>query len=198
VHCIVFSTRQEPDPDSDERPSGIREKPMLPGIRIKPKKPTDKLDRFSRIDFSRMYTVEHTVPVYEFGMVHRDYEDKLNSQWIYVLTKSKSSNFELEDDFDDEEDDDADSEEDDIRRTGYEAEYADEDDVPEHTPADHDDDEDEDDYHRRYRTVGQDTIASPTYSSSYGYGQPTYDYGQEKSSKSGTKASKSSSSRKKR
>jgi hypothetical protein len=59
---------------------------MLPGIRIVPKNRRSKLDKMSRVDFSRMYTVEHNVKVSEFGDVHRGHLGRLRSQWIGTIT----------------------------------------------------------------------------------------------------------------
>jgi hypothetical protein len=59
---------------------------MLPGIRIVPKRRGSKLDRMSRVDFSRMYTVEHNVKVYDFGNVHASHLGRLTQQWILVIT----------------------------------------------------------------------------------------------------------------
>jgi hypothetical protein len=58
---------------------------MMPGIRITPKRKGDKLHQMSRIDFARMYTVEHNVKVYEFGEVHRDALDRLIKQWFFII-----------------------------------------------------------------------------------------------------------------
>ena len=60
---------------------------MMPEIRVRAKRKGDKLDRMSRIDFSRMYTVEHNVKVYDFGDVHKDYLDKLIQHWIRVISR---------------------------------------------------------------------------------------------------------------
>jgi hypothetical protein len=63
------------------------ENPMMPEIRVRAKRKGDKLDKMSRIDFSRMYTVEHNVKVYDFGDVHKDYLDKLIQHWIRVISR---------------------------------------------------------------------------------------------------------------
>jgi hypothetical protein len=63
---------------------------MMSGIRAKPKKRRDKLDPRSRIDFARMYTVEHNVKVYDFGAVDKLYLERLLNQWLIVLLGGKS------------------------------------------------------------------------------------------------------------
>jgi hypothetical protein len=85
-HAIAYSTRDPPKARSGELPKGA-ENPMMPEIRVKAKRKGDKLDRMSRIDFSRMYTVEHNVKVYDFGDVHKDYLDKLIQHWIRVISR---------------------------------------------------------------------------------------------------------------
>jgi hypothetical protein len=57
----------------------------MSGIRAKPKRRRDKIDPRSRIDFSRMYTVEHNVKVYDFGSVDKLYLERLLNQWLSVL-----------------------------------------------------------------------------------------------------------------
>jgi hypothetical protein len=84
-HAIAFSGEFEPEPQSFERPLSDHEQGMIPGIRITPKNKYDKLDIMSRIDFSRMYTVEDNVKVYNFGQVHPDYIPRLRSQWAQVV-----------------------------------------------------------------------------------------------------------------
>ncbi|KAF2179454.1 hypothetical protein K469DRAFT_694141 [Zopfia rhizophila CBS 207.26] len=54
-------------------------------IRVIPKNPWDKMDPLSRINFLKIYTVEHSVKIDDFGYVHRNDEWKLiaqfNSHW---------------------------------------------------------------------------------------------------------------------
>jgi hypothetical protein len=59
---------------------------MLPGIRIRPRNRRSKLDRMSKVDFRRMYTIEHNVKVVEIGDVHPSHLGRLQSQWIGVIT----------------------------------------------------------------------------------------------------------------
>jgi hypothetical protein len=41
----------------------------------------------SRVDFSRMYTVDHNVKVFDFGAVHPSHLGRLRSQWIAIVTE---------------------------------------------------------------------------------------------------------------
>jgi uncharacterized protein DUF6590 len=84
-HAIAYYTKDEPLPQPNEHPRIAREKPMLPGIRVKPKERQYTLDRMARIDFSRIYTVEHNVKVFDFGNVHRDHLPRLITQWVTVF-----------------------------------------------------------------------------------------------------------------
>lgn len=46
---------------------------MLSAIRVQPKHPGETLDDMSRINFAKVYTVEHNVKAYDFGdVVSRD------------------------------------------------------------------------------------------------------------------------------
>jgi hypothetical protein len=42
------------------------------------------MDRMSRVDFNKIYTVEHNVKVYDFGRVHEDERSFLRHQFNYV------------------------------------------------------------------------------------------------------------------
>lgn len=64
---------------------------MLPPIRVKAKNRGDKLQRESRINFGKVYTVEHNCKVYDFGDVHPDYIDNLSQCWRWVLTQNTVS-----------------------------------------------------------------------------------------------------------
>jgi len=86
---MAYSSEQEPEPLDAERPS-FGEHGMMSGIRIKPSSRRDKLDPRSRIDFSRMYTVEHNVKVYDFGNVAESYMQRLLNQWFLVLVGGKT------------------------------------------------------------------------------------------------------------
>jgi len=75
----------------------------------------------SRVDFSRMYTIEHNVKVCDFGDVHPAHLGRLQSQWITVITDSATTpdtcgklfKLPMETEEEDEEDEDEDDEEDD-------------------------------------------------------------------------------------
>lgn len=60
---------------------------MLASIRITPKSRSEKLDSMSRINFAKMYTIEHNVKVYNFGDVHDNFVDLLRHQWKYTLER---------------------------------------------------------------------------------------------------------------
>ncbi len=99
---------------------------MLPAIRVLAKNRGDKLRRESRINFGKVYTVEHNCKVYDFGDVHQDYIDNLIACWRWVLTRNtadtgRGANGTFpEDDGDDDEDEDDDDYDDD-----YDDEYDD-------------------------------------------------------------------------
>jgi hypothetical protein len=46
---------------------------MGPPIRVVATSPREKLDRRSRVNFQRIYTIEHNVKVYDFGRVQREW-----------------------------------------------------------------------------------------------------------------------------
>ena len=85
-HAIAYSGRTEPDQQKSEKPE-VQERGMLKSIRVNAKSRQDKLNVLSRINFAKIYTVEHNVKVYDFGNVHEKSLHRLNRQWVYVLER---------------------------------------------------------------------------------------------------------------
>ena len=54
---------------------------MREPIRVVPKHKTEELDPISRVNFVKLYTVEHNTRVREFGFVHEDHEHLLRRQF---------------------------------------------------------------------------------------------------------------------
>ncbi|KAF2430749.1 hypothetical protein EJ08DRAFT_566917, partial [Tothia fuscella] len=67
-HAIAYTGSKEPSPITAEQPA-VNEYGMMPSIRVNPRQKQEKLHAMSRINFSKMYTVEHNVKVYDFGDV---------------------------------------------------------------------------------------------------------------------------------
>lgn len=164
-HCIAFSSKNEPpcDPQEYPRPG---EYPMLPGIRIIPKRAQDKLDRMSRIDLSRMYTVEHSTKVYDFGNVDKEHISRLVSQWSQIISQSMApglfpttSALSTKDDDDDDDDDNEDDSSDD-------AEANDNDDEEDKGYEEYEEDQDEESLQQYRNYVG--TYPSPAVAGGYG------------------------------
>jgi hypothetical protein len=83
-HSIIYSDKQEPKPLAGEVP-GPGELGMLSPVSVKPRDPRDKIHPCSRINYAKVYTVEHSVKVYDFGDVRSNYVSTLEEQWKYVL-----------------------------------------------------------------------------------------------------------------
>jgi hypothetical protein len=85
-HAIAFTGKKDHEPaaHASEQPA-LREYGMMSPIRVRPRTKQEKLHTMSRINFSKIYTVEHNVKVYDFGVVHPDYVSRLKTQWRYVL-----------------------------------------------------------------------------------------------------------------
>jgi hypothetical protein len=64
-HAVVYTSREEPAAQKNEAPR-IGEKGLLTSIRVRSKSRQEKLDPLSRINFSKIYTVEHNVKVHIF------------------------------------------------------------------------------------------------------------------------------------
>jgi len=57
---------------------------MLKPIRIRPRRLPDSLHRMSRINFAKLYNVEHNIKVYDFGDVDAEYVDLFRRNFEHV------------------------------------------------------------------------------------------------------------------
>jgi hypothetical protein len=93
-HSIVFSEREDPGPAMSEIPA-TNTPGMLPSIRVERSDKTNKLLPMSRINYSKIYTIEDNLKVKDFGMVHKDYMEQLTqnfSQTIFSLGSASGDN----------------------------------------------------------------------------------------------------------
>jgi hypothetical protein len=96
-HAIAYTGREPPSPTKNELPDlGSHEMPMREAIRVKPIDKLHKLDIMARINFSKIYTVEHHVKVYNFGIVHDEFMDlfqrHFETVWRYTQSPSPGPN----------------------------------------------------------------------------------------------------------
>lgn len=63
---------------------------MLQSIRVRASN-GGTLDVMSRINFGKIYTVEHNVKVFDFGQVHTESERRLHNQFMLVLHRRMQS-----------------------------------------------------------------------------------------------------------
>jgi hypothetical protein len=66
AHAIIYMSDTEPYQSPDEE--DIVKRP----IKVDPASPDQKLDQMSRLNFSRVHTVNHYVKAMNIGMVHKD------------------------------------------------------------------------------------------------------------------------------
>lgn len=83
-HAIVYTTRDAPNPSPDERPKR-GEKPMRTAIRVQTDERGDKLAEMSRIDYGRVYTVEHNIKAMAFGWIHEDSRRAFHFDFLNVF-----------------------------------------------------------------------------------------------------------------
>jgi hypothetical protein len=73
-HAIIHTSKVPPKPKLDEEPQrlsdGSLEYSMRPPIRVRPKKQGDRMNEMSRVNYAKVYTVEHYVKTLDFGNVH--------------------------------------------------------------------------------------------------------------------------------
>ncbi|KAF2469455.1 uncharacterized protein BDR25DRAFT_394411 [Lindgomyces ingoldianus] len=84
-HAIMYTGDVAPLPLPSEEPRGAWELPMGDPIRVIGKNQWGRMDPMSRVNFLKVYTVEHNVKIDDFGYVDRNDEWKLitqfNSHW---------------------------------------------------------------------------------------------------------------------
>jgi len=78
-HAIIYTENKVPQP-LDTETTDPRDQLLRP-IRVTSHQKYEKLDPLSRINFHKVYNVEHNVKVYDFGQVHRDSEFWLQYQF---------------------------------------------------------------------------------------------------------------------
>ena len=87
-HAIIHTGRSAPQPAPDEQTfsgeAGLRDP-----IRVDPDLRNDKLDPRSRLNFGKVYTIEHNVKVRSFGMVHRNSLPALLNPFLDLFNKAK-------------------------------------------------------------------------------------------------------------
>lgn len=57
---------------------------MMESIRVRQRRRSDRLDQMARVNFGKVYTVEHNVKVLDFGEVHQGFMLTLLTQWRWV------------------------------------------------------------------------------------------------------------------
>ena len=69
-HSIVYTTKDPPEPLPEETPSRGEEGMRPQAIRIDVDNPTHKLDHTSRLDYGKVYTIQHNIKVQSYGKVN--------------------------------------------------------------------------------------------------------------------------------
>ena len=86
-HCIIYTSTRPPDLLPGEEPH-LGELGLRSPIRVSPVNIGDRLAETSRLNYGKLYTVEHNVKVSEFGSVHPDYLPILKDEWVNVFSRS--------------------------------------------------------------------------------------------------------------
>jgi hypothetical protein len=89
-HSIIYSGSKAPEPSRDERPQE-GEAPMMDPIRVKPKSRPDRLDPMSRINYMKIYSLEHNVKVFEFGDVAEESMSRLKKNFATVWNATEDT-----------------------------------------------------------------------------------------------------------
>ena len=91
-HAIVYSGKKAPDPLESETPNRDEDGLLPQAIRVDLDQNDEKLDAESRIDFGKLYTIEHKAKVRSLGKVNRDSEHALVYQFEIVWARTMRAN----------------------------------------------------------------------------------------------------------
>lgn len=69
-HAIIYTGKTPPEPHRSERARRGEDGLLLP-IRVDPDDAAEKLDPWSRVDFGKVYSIEHNVKVRSLGKVNQ-------------------------------------------------------------------------------------------------------------------------------
>jgi len=90
-HAIIFTGRPPaPEPLPNERARRNEEPMQAVPIRVDANDRTETLDRMSRVNFAKVYTIEHNVKVLDFGYVNQNSLPALESQFHAVWFNQSS------------------------------------------------------------------------------------------------------------
>jgi hypothetical protein len=102
-HALVYTSSKPPQPLKDERLD-------MHAIKVEPEG-RQKLSATSRINFGKVYTVEHTAKVCSLGKIAREHRQRLTNYFKQVReSRAKASHSDDEED-EDEENDESESDE---------------------------------------------------------------------------------------
>ena len=83
-HSIIYSGKTPPQPFDDEAPRRGEQGMRPDAIRVNPDDRADQLHPRSRIDYGKVYTIEHNIKVKPYGQVHPGSEAALRHQFLNV------------------------------------------------------------------------------------------------------------------
>ncbi|KAF2104191.1 hypothetical protein NA57DRAFT_51036 [Rhizodiscina lignyota] len=72
-HAIIYASSEVPKLQAAEKPKE-NEDLMQHAIRVKPFTKGQPMDSISRLNYGKIYTIEHNVKVFEYGEVHHQYK----------------------------------------------------------------------------------------------------------------------------
>lgn len=72
AHAVIHTGKKPPALSEKEVPQQGEQGLLQPPIRVDADDPAEKLDELSRVDFGKVYTVEHNVKVRSLGKLNRD------------------------------------------------------------------------------------------------------------------------------
>lgn len=87
-HAIIYTGKIAPTPQRDEQPKRGEAGLLSPPIRVDADDIAEKLDPMSRIDFGRVFNIEHNAKVRSFGKVHTASQANLMYQFRTVWTSN--------------------------------------------------------------------------------------------------------------
>jgi hypothetical protein len=88
-HAVIYMTaNSKEEPPAEYRGENLDKAP----IRVNPKTPRDKLEPESRINYAKIYTVEHNVKVWFIGQISKNSQRRLMTDFDATWMQKRQMN----------------------------------------------------------------------------------------------------------
>lgn len=90
THSIIYTGRQAPEPLDDEKPQNGEAGLLAPPIKVNPANPSIALDPLSRVNFSKIQSVDHACHVRAIGNVINERDLGAHSRFVWARMQNRN------------------------------------------------------------------------------------------------------------